>query len=69
LTQQSDGLPFVAAGTIVAMLTGFILIFLLPYNQILAWSLFSAIEATVCFVMARKMFEIKRRNLHSSNAS
>ena len=58
---EKKGFPFVAMATMFAMLSGFLLIFLLPYDPILAWSVFLVIETFICLVIVRRLLEARKR--------
>jgi hypothetical protein len=61
---EKKALPFIAAATLFAMLGGFLLPVLLPYNAILAWSVFVLLEGAIAAVIARRLIEI-RRTIHA----
>ena len=53
--------PFVATATMIAMLSGFLLILLIPYNQLFAWSVFLTIEGVISGLIAKRLLEVKRK--------
>ncbi len=58
---QKKEFPFIATATMFAMLSGFLLVFLLPYDQLLAWSLFLGIEAVLFVVIVRRLLDARRK--------
>jgi hypothetical protein len=56
---QND-LPFIATSTAFAMLSGFVLVFLLPYNPLLAWTLFILLETVICLLIYSRLRRARR---------
>ncbi|MDA4112367.1 MAG: hypothetical protein OK439_07490 [Thaumarchaeota archaeon] len=58
--RNQNELPFAATFTVFAMLSGFVLVFLLPYDALLAWGVFIVLEAAICFVILRRFLKMRR---------
>ncbi|MDA4129726.1 MAG: hypothetical protein OK457_03040 [Thaumarchaeota archaeon] len=61
MSEKQNELPFAAMVTISAMLSGFILVILLPYNQFLAWSVFGVVETAICLVIIKRVLQLRKR--------
>jgi uncharacterized membrane protein len=58
---KSQDLPFIAVATILAMLAGFVLVVLLPYNVLIGWAIFLVIESVICLVIIGRLVRVRRK--------
>jgi hypothetical protein len=59
MSSEEKGLSLVAILTLLGMLAGFLLVFLLPYSQVLGWTVFLATEVTICAAIIRKLVDVR----------
>ena len=59
--ERKSELPFLATSTIFAMLSGFLLVLLLPYDRLLGWFIFITLEVLICVVIMRRLVKIRKR--------